>query len=358
MMLALLLPTPAALGQAVLPSATRGPEDVESPARPARATGFPAVARSEVRPPGSGARAAGTAVDAETGAASGDARLAAEGGRDVNFFTGFHVRRSEMADPQEGGQFSIANGSTLGDDGAGSWSADVYMLFDPQERGWQVFDSPEMGAYAFFEAHVAAAKDDAEDNVRLGAAVFWANDVTGRDYRIGRHPITDVITDLSLRYEGDRDADTAQLVLDLAFTANAPSLGVGNNVPDRRGALHFHWRPVVGIEGGPELAERDNDTDADAAPLRVYADLKAHVNFDFLRQRLDLAGRPFLFAQNRFAWLPTVGGGGGLGRNLVLFGFEVPIHENVGFQIAWTYGWDAPEYDKVRTFEGGLTVKF
>ena len=282
-----------------------------------------------------------------------------------NLFTGFHVRRSEMADPQEGGVIGFSSGrdnegnrgSAGSRAGEGSWAGDIYVLFDPQERGWTVFDNQELGTYAFFEAHVATLQNNAQDNVRAGAAVFWANDVSARGWSLGGQQVTDVISDFSLRYEGDRDAETTMLIADLAFTFNSPGLGIGNAIPDRDSPWHFNWRPVVGIEAGPELSTRDNETSAEAPELRLYAEAKLHIALDFVRDAIDLPGRPYVFFQDRIAWLPTVGDGG-IGRNLLTVGFEVPIVQNVGFQFAYTYGWDAPQYDKVDTISGGLSVRF
>jgi hypothetical protein len=369
----------ASHGQAVVPDAARGPDEVHGAARRDVPTGVPAVAVSEFSATstttGTTSTAAGpsTSTTVETTGDAGAPRVRVETGAGTsgaaarpgrNLFTGFHVRRSEMADPQEGGTLSFssgrdnegARGRAGSRAGEGDWAGDVYVLFDPQERGWRFFDDEHIGTYAFFEAHVATLQNNAQDNVRAGAAVFWANDVASRGWRLGGQEITDLVTDFSLRYEGDRDGETTQLIADLAFTFNSPGLGIGNAVPDRDAPVHFNWRPVVGIEGGPQLSTRDNAPDIEAPELRLYAEGKVHIALDFIRDAIDLPGRPYVFFQDRIAFLPTAGGG--FGRNLLSVGFEVPIVENVGFLFAYTYGWDAPQYDKVDTISGGLSVRF
>ena len=292
-------------------------------------------------------------------ATTADGANADEGRPQRSFFSGFHLRRSRTGKPSEGALFALARGNPDDDDAETVYSADFYLLWNPEDAGAQFFSRDDLGFSYFVEGHVASNKDDAEDAWRTGLSLWHDPTIMRRDEATRLLDVTDLVFDLAVKYEADRDLETEQILADFSFTFNMPNAGVGEGVPaDENSPIFVIWRPVFGIEGGPTLDERADASDEEAPELRLYAHVKAQLELAFLQKGLNLYGPPILFVDEKGWYLPTVGDGAGVGRNLFIAGAEVPLGENVGFQVAYTVGRDAPQFDKVETFEAGLTVRF
>jgi hypothetical protein len=155
------------------------------------------------------------------------------------------------------------------------------------------------------------------------------------------------------------------LLAEISASPNIRDLGVGVQIPlNESGTLGLQWRPTLSLEIGkaidtpaPETStsQQQSASDVEDPVVRINAKLVGHLRF---RPEHPILGVSFvdLFTQNRFAYLPNVGGG--RTHDLAVVGVELRFNEFAGLQVAYTVGEDSPEFNKTETVKLGFSVHF
>lgn len=276
---------------------------------------------------------------------------------------GFHLSRSrDGADASDGALFSLVHDSRAADgDPADTYSADFYLVWNPQETFGSKNISEEPVIFSLsVEGHASSASDKAAD------AWIVRGSFAPKPLTITENATLD--TDLSIKYESDRDFEQENIGLEATVTPTIPKLAIGESLSGWHG---FRWRPVAAIESGYVLDTKDESSVEENGLCRISGSLA--VQWRLLSRRhagpnteglAGGSGLPFdsldFFAQDKLRYL--LAGDGRETNNLLSCGLSAVILENTKMKYSvsasYTVGRDAPTFEKVEKIDVGLSVKF
>lgn len=227
------------------------------------------------------------------------------------------------------------------------FSADFALIYEP-ERPCSARTC--VATQISMEGHVASDEAAAQNAWRL----------RGR-WRIDRGSTTGfrgTTTYVGAKFEASQDFTTQKVMGEAVLTYTDSRYGIGFLIPPRtatsRPALRFRWRPFLGVDAGGTLRSGEGNEDKSTV-LRIVPRARVELFFDALSSALGVQHID-LNVDDTAYFLPLEDSR--RGRNLLVGGLEIQFNEHVGVQFEYTNGEAAPEFERVNTLTGGLSVRF
>ncbi|MEM7147979.1 MAG: hypothetical protein AAF591_22940 [Verrucomicrobiota bacterium] len=256
------------------------------------------------------------------------------------------LRLQRLPGPGEtelGADLSFFKNHETGDDTV--LNADFFLAWNSEPR----FNLEETAQYRFelsIEGHFNSEVDDRQD-----AWVFRGGGIieTGS-------PKRGLYTSLMVKDETDRDFETHRLSAELMITPTMDSLALGRYqsfffTPDEW--LRWRWRPFLTIDGGGVI--NNDGGDGVLKDSHFQAELRTALSFEFPGlantfgfEEVTLSANHHLFFisedSETYDYLTVTA--------------ELMLTENIGLNLNYNSGRNAPGFVREETFSGGLSVRF
>lgn len=235
------------------------------------------------------------------------------------------------------------------------------------------FNASDFGAWAVEprvfasgEGHVATGDAESENvwRFRLGGRLDL-NYQPGTPARAWNESVIQLLG--AAKYEADRDFKTQNLVGEFLVAPIVRALPGTLEAWPARGPVQFYWTPTFGLDAGRNL-RRGVSAETDNTILRFLTQVDARIFSKDLNERLGLEGDALaLFLQYKWYYLPREDR---TTHDLFVVGVEWRFYEmkqeipglrkppELGLQVAYTVGEDAPTFEKGETVEIGLSCRF
>lgn len=270
-------------------------------------------------------------------------------------------RTVDATDPTEGAQFSFLK--SFGGDTV--FSTDFAFFWDSpsirfaNSRGFLWF-RPAV------EAQLTSKESASEDAWRFsGSAVIDYNFIeletdehnrvsTGTGVSAPRRLIDSLYFELGGALESDQGFDTKKLTSRLYVSPSSRKLAIGTATGQVESPFQFMWRPSFEFNAGHTF-EGGDSAETGQTILRLVPQLRMTLYTRALSRFLRIADS-YLYADNTFYYLPE----DDLKKrhNYFTSGFEFLFIKNFGFGLTYKNGEKAPQFRRVNTFGGVLTVRF
>ncbi|HYP53194.1 MAG TPA: hypothetical protein VEQ42_06615, partial [Pyrinomonadaceae bacterium] len=161
--------------------------------------------------------------------------------------------------------------------------------------------------------------------------------------------------DLGGKLETDQDFETRKLSGEFTFTPTLRSLRIGiPTPPEPSSPVQFRWRPYFGLDVGRTF-RRGESNETEETIFRLRPRLRARTRLNFLRIPLNF-NDVYVYVDDTFYYLP-------LEKtkkryNFFESGLQFEVTGNFGFGLTFQNGESAPQFRRVRTLGGVLTIRF
>lgn len=215
--------------------------------------------------------------------------------------------------------------------------------------------SAHLGMQASVEGKLTSDEARAEDAWRFRAsAVLDKSFLDVRDLR-RRRLLDGLYLSVGAKYEADQGWHTRKILSEVLLTPSSRLLAIGfDQPPESSRPLQFVWRPLLAVEAGHTIRRRGG-VEKESTLLRLVPRLRARTTLNFMRRALALNDF-YLFVDDTFHYLPLEEAAET--HNLLVSGVEIEVSDNFGVSFTYKNGESAPEFERIETFGGGLSVRF
>ncbi len=273
----------------------------------------------------------------------------------------FSLQRTvDSTDPTEGAQFSFLK--NLG--GKTVFTTDFAFFWDSPSK--------KLGKKGFLwfrpavEASLTSDKSTSEDALKFnGAAVIDYNfvdldtDQHGRfqsdtNVSVPRKFVDSLYLELGGGLEGDQKLDTKKLTSRVYVSPSSRLLAIGTATGHPESSAQFMWRPSFEFDAG-HTSQKGTSAETGTTVLRLVPKVRMTLYTRGLSRLLRVANTDF-YVDNTFYYLPK----DNLKErhNFFTSGFELLFIKNFGFGLTYKNGESAPQFKRVNSFGGVITVRF